>query len=152
MCEHSADETAIVGAVRDRAAQEAIGGFSRGHDRTVHGHSNYLVWLNRGTESMELDITDDRDRRMLDAPYGPYPAGAGNQVSLAVQRDREWGRPCQVVLRRPDPTGDPGGAVESLLPPTGPAGLEPAMGPVPRLGERNDVLRAEFGFRQEETQ
>ena len=38
----------------------------------------------------------------------------------------------------------PGGVVEALLPPADIADLEPVLGPVPRLGEHNDALRAEF--------
>src|SRR3954464_3196737 len=41
------------------------------------------------------------------APYGPYRAGDGNQVFLAVQSDREWVRLCREVLRRPDLADDP---------------------------------------------
>ncbi|GAA1005078.1 CoA transferase [Acrocarpospora pleiomorpha] len=36
------------------------------------------------------------------APYGPYVAGDGEQVFLAVQHDREWRALCTEVLRRPD--------------------------------------------------
>jgi len=39
----------------------------------------------------------------------------------------------------------PGGVVQALLPPVTIAGQEPVMGAVPRLGEHNDTLRAEFG-------
>ena len=32
------------------------GDFARGFDRTVHGQSSHFVWLNRGKESVELDL------------------------------------------------------------------------------------------------
>jgi itaconate CoA-transferase len=359
-------QLADLGARVIKVERPGAGDFSRGYDRTVHGDSSYFVWLNRGKESIELDIKDADDRRVLDAmiaaadvvvqnltpgavgrlgldaatlraarpdlvhcsisgygpggpyqakkaydlliqceaglvaatgtpeqpskagisiadiatgmyaysgiltallrraatgvgatvevamldalgewmiqpayhavyggsetrrtgakhasiaPYGPYRAGDGNQVFLAVQSDREWVRLCREVLRRPDLADDPrfahnpervahdhligpliesalaafdadqivelfgetgiacarlrrpgelfdhpqlagrdrwqqiqapGGAVRALLPPVDLDEVEPVLGPVPRLGEHNDALRAEFGFRREE--
>ncbi|HEY7144326.1 MAG TPA: CaiB/BaiF CoA-transferase family protein [Streptosporangiaceae bacterium] len=32
------------------------GDFARGYDRCVHGQASYFVWLNRGKESIELDL------------------------------------------------------------------------------------------------
>ncbi|WP_439381501.1 CaiB/BaiF CoA transferase family protein [Amycolatopsis lexingtonensis] len=353
-------QLADLGARVIKVERPGAGDFARGYDRTVHGDSSYFVWLNRGKESIELDIKDAADRRvltamiaaadvvvqnlapgaagrlgldaatlratrpdlvhcsitgygpggpyqakkaydlliqceaglvtatgtpeqpskagisiadiatgmyaysgvltallrrattgvgatievaMLDAlaewmvqpayhavyggsetrrtgakhasiaPYGPYRAGDGNQVFLAVQSDREWARLCRDVLRRPDLAADPrfahnpervahdhligpliesafavfdadqvvallgdagiacarlrrpgelldhpqlaardrwqrvrapGGVVRALLPPVDMDEVEPVLGPVPRLGEHNDVLRAEF--------
>ncbi|HLJ99557.1 MAG TPA: CaiB/BaiF CoA-transferase family protein [Streptosporangiaceae bacterium] len=41
------------------------GDFARGFDRTVHGLSSHFVWLNRGKESIVVDLKQDRD--VLDA-------------------------------------------------------------------------------------
>jgi crotonobetainyl-CoA:carnitine CoA-transferase CaiB-like acyl-CoA transferase len=41
--------------------------------------------------------------------------------------------------------GTPGGAIGALLPPVEMSGVEPAMGPVPALGEHTEAVRAEFG-------
>ncbi|MBF4478674.1 formyl-CoA transferase [Rhodococcus rhodochrous J3] len=41
------------------------------------------------------------------APYGPFIAGDGGTVLLAVQNEREWGRLCTDVLGRPDLIDDP---------------------------------------------
>ena len=41
------------------------GDFARGYDRVVHGESAYFVWLNRGKESVVLDIKDDGDAALL---------------------------------------------------------------------------------------
>ncbi len=41
------------------------GDFARGYDRTVHGQSSYFVWLNRGKESVVLDVKDEADRALL---------------------------------------------------------------------------------------
>ncbi|WP_432827268.1 CaiB/BaiF CoA transferase family protein [Dactylosporangium sp. CA-092794] len=153
------------------------------------------------------------------APYGPYRTGDGNRVFLGVQSDREWARLCREVLGRPDLVDDPrfarnpervanddaigpliesafatldagrvvelldvagiacarlrrpaeltthpqlaardrwrevatpGGAVRAMLPPVTIAGQAPVMGAVPRLGEHNGSIRAEFGPRREE--
>jgi itaconate CoA-transferase len=356
-------QLADLGARVIKVERPGAGDFSRGYDRTVHGDSSYFVWLNRGKESIELDIKDDGDRRVLDAivdaadvvvqnlvpgaverlgldattlrasrpelvhcsisgygaggplgakkaydlliqcetglvtatgtadqpckagisvadiatgmyaysgiltallqrathgvgatievamidalgewmvqpayhaayggsdtrrtgakhasiaPYGPYETGDKNQVFLGIQSDREWVRLCHKVLGRADLAEDPrfarnpervandhlitpliesafatldadrvielldeagiacarmrrpaellihpqlaardrwrqvrvpGGVVQALLPPVTIAGQEPVMGAVPRLGEHNDRLRAEFGGR-----
>jgi crotonobetainyl-CoA:carnitine CoA-transferase CaiB-like acyl-CoA transferase len=41
------------------------------------------------------------------APYGPYTAGDGQVVYLAVQNEREWTRFCGSVLEAPDLAADP---------------------------------------------
>lgn len=40
--------------------ERATGDFAREYDRTVHGLSSYFVWLNRGKESIVLDLKSDR--------------------------------------------------------------------------------------------
>jgi crotonobetainyl-CoA:carnitine CoA-transferase CaiB-like acyl-CoA transferase len=42
------------------------GDFARGYDRVVAGESTYFVWLNRGKESIALDIKDAGDRALLE--------------------------------------------------------------------------------------
>jgi itaconate CoA-transferase len=41
------------------------GDFARGYDRAARGQSSYFVWLNRGKESIVLDIKDETDRALL---------------------------------------------------------------------------------------
>src|SRR6185369_13260592 len=41
------------------------GDFARGYDSLVEGESAYFVWLNRGKESLCLDLKSDEDRRLL---------------------------------------------------------------------------------------
>lgn len=41
------------------------------------------------------------------APYGPYTAGDGKIVYLAIQNEREWTRFCGSVLEAPDLVADP---------------------------------------------
>jgi crotonobetainyl-CoA:carnitine CoA-transferase CaiB-like acyl-CoA transferase len=46
------------------------GDFARGYDRVVAGESSYFVWLNRGKESIALDIKDPVDRALLERMIG----------------------------------------------------------------------------------
>ncbi|HZY20167.1 MAG TPA: CaiB/BaiF CoA-transferase family protein [Ramlibacter sp.] len=43
------------------------GDFARGYDKAVHGESSYFVWINRGKESVVLDLRRDGDRDRLHA-------------------------------------------------------------------------------------
>jgi crotonobetainyl-CoA:carnitine CoA-transferase CaiB-like acyl-CoA transferase len=43
------------------------GDFARNYDKLVRGQSAYFVWLNRGKESICLDLTSEDDRSILDA-------------------------------------------------------------------------------------
>ena len=42
------------------------GDFARGYDRAVHGESSYWVWINRGKESIALDVKDAGDFALLE--------------------------------------------------------------------------------------
>ncbi len=41
------------------------GDFARGYDTAVHGESSYFVWINRGKESLALDLRSDEDKATL---------------------------------------------------------------------------------------
>ena len=41
------------------------GDFARAYDHVVHGESAYFVWLNRGKESIVLDIKEPGDAALL---------------------------------------------------------------------------------------
>lgn len=45
--------------------ERSEGDFARGYDDVVHGESAYFVWLNRGKESVCLNIKDDADIKLL---------------------------------------------------------------------------------------
>jgi itaconate CoA-transferase len=42
------------------------GDFARGYDSAVHGESSYWVWINRGKESVALDVKDEGDMALLE--------------------------------------------------------------------------------------
>ena len=46
------------------------GDFARGYDAVVHGESAYFVWLNRGKESVVLDLTLEADKTLMEAMLG----------------------------------------------------------------------------------
>src|SRR6201994_703316 len=43
------------------------GDFARGYDTLVHGESAYFVWLNRGKESVIVDLTKPADKAFMEA-------------------------------------------------------------------------------------
>ncbi len=47
--------------------ERAEGDFARYYDHVAHGESAYFVWINRGKESICLDIKRDEDARLLAA-------------------------------------------------------------------------------------
>src|ERR1700689_3098804 len=43
------------------------GDFARGYDNLVHGECSYFIWLNRGKESVVLDLTKAEDKALFAA-------------------------------------------------------------------------------------
>lgn len=43
------------------------GDFARGYDTVAHGQSAYFVWLNRGKESVRVDLSNPEDLALFDA-------------------------------------------------------------------------------------
>lgn len=54
------------GGARVIKLERAEGDFARGYDHVVHGESAYFVWLNRGKESVTIDIKADADRALFE--------------------------------------------------------------------------------------
>jgi itaconate CoA-transferase len=46
--------------------ERADGDMARHYDRLIHGTSAYFAWLNRGKESIALDIKTENDRQLLE--------------------------------------------------------------------------------------
>ena len=87
------------------------GDFARDYDRTVHGQSSYFVWLNRGKESVVLDVKDGADRALLgrlvdraDVFVQNLAPGAADRLGLGAAALR--GRPrlihCSITGYGPD--------------------------------------------------
>jgi itaconate CoA-transferase len=47
--------------------EQPAGDFARGYDRAVKGQSSYFVWLNRGKESVSLDLRNVNDVGLLES-------------------------------------------------------------------------------------
>ena len=58
-------QLADLGARVIKVERPGTGDFARGYDRTVLGQASYFVWLNRGKESVELDVKSDDGRAAL---------------------------------------------------------------------------------------
>jgi itaconate CoA-transferase len=58
---------ADLGARVIKVERPGTGDFARGYDTTVRGQASYFVWLNRGKQSIELDIKSDDGRAVLSA-------------------------------------------------------------------------------------
>lgn len=62
------------------------GDFAREYDHLVHGESAYFVWLNRGKESICLDLKQDEDRAVLMAMVSRADIFIQNLAPGAVDR------------------------------------------------------------------
>lgn len=62
------------------------GDFARGYDRAVHGESSYFVWINRGKESVALDVKEAEDLALLEAMIGTADVFIQNLAPGATER------------------------------------------------------------------
>jgi crotonobetainyl-CoA:carnitine CoA-transferase CaiB-like acyl-CoA transferase len=79
-------QLADLGARVVKIERPGTGDFARDYDRTVAGQASYFVWLNRGKQSIELDIKDPDDRRVLDALVDQADVFVCNLGPGAVER------------------------------------------------------------------
>lgn len=79
-------QLADLGARVIKIERPGVGDFARGYDTTVHGQSSYFVWLNRGKQSVELDLKNPRERGLLDALIDRADVLVQNLVPGAVER------------------------------------------------------------------
>jgi crotonobetainyl-CoA:carnitine CoA-transferase CaiB-like acyl-CoA transferase len=68
------------------------GDFARGYDHAVHGESSYFVWLNRGKESLTLDLKQAEGRRAVhglldDADVLVQNLGPGAAARMGLDAD-----------------------------------------------------------------
>jgi formyl-CoA transferase len=71
------------------------GDFAREYDHLVHGESSYFVWLNRGKESVTLDLGKSKEKALLEAMLARADVfvqnlkpGAVAKLGFAVERLR----------------------------------------------------------------
>jgi itaconate CoA-transferase len=105
-------QLADLGARVIKIERPGEGDFARGYDRTVHGQSSYFVWLNRGKESVVLDVKDDADRALLgslvdraDVFVQNLAPGAADRLGLgaaALRPGRERLIHCSITGYGPD--------------------------------------------------
>ena len=62
------------------------GDFARGYDTSVLGQASYFVWLNRGTESVELDVKSDDGRAVMAALLARADVFVQNLAPGAAER------------------------------------------------------------------
>jgi itaconate CoA-transferase len=62
------------------------GDFARGYDHAVNGESSYFVWINRGKESIALNLRDDKDKGVLRALVASADVFVQNLAPGAAQR------------------------------------------------------------------
>jgi itaconate CoA-transferase len=66
--------------------ERAAGDLARYYDGVAHGESAYFVWLNRGKESIVLDIKDGKDAALLHAMIGKADVFVQNLSPGAARR------------------------------------------------------------------
>lgn len=62
------------------------GDFARGYDRAVHGESSYWVWINRGKESVALNLKQDDDLQLLERMLAQADVFIQNLAPGATER------------------------------------------------------------------
>src|SRR6201995_5135364 len=60
-------QLADLGARVIKIERAGAGDFARGYDTSVLGQASYFVWLNRGQESVGLDVKSDQGRAVSSA-------------------------------------------------------------------------------------
>lgn len=62
------------------------GDFARGYDNVVDGESAYFIWLNRGKESVVLDLTTEADKALLEDLLAQADVFVQNLKPGAIER------------------------------------------------------------------
>jgi itaconate CoA-transferase len=77
---------ADLGARVIKVERPGDGDFARSYGHSVRGQSSYFVWLNRGKESVELDLKGADDRALLDRVLAAADVVVQNLVPGAAER------------------------------------------------------------------
>ncbi|MFC5952047.1 CaiB/BaiF CoA transferase family protein [Pseudonocardia lutea] len=99
-------QLADLGARVIKIERPGAGDFARGYDEAVRGNSSYFVWLNRGKESLTLDLKSEEGRMVLSElldradvlvqNLGPGAAGRLGVDAAALARTHPRVIPCTV--------------------------------------------------------
>jgi itaconate CoA-transferase len=79
-------QLADLGARVIKVERPGSGDFARTFDTTVHGQASYFIWLNRGKESIELDLKTDDGMAVLAALLGRADVLVQNLAPGAAER------------------------------------------------------------------
>jgi itaconate CoA-transferase len=79
-------QLADLGARVIKVERPGTGDFARDYDRAVHGQASYFVWLNRGKESLELDLKSPDGQEVLQALLGRADVLVQNLAPGAAER------------------------------------------------------------------
>ena len=79
-------QLADLGARVIKIERAGAGDFARGYDTTVLGQASYFVWLNRGKESVELDVKSDDGRAAMAALLARADVFVQNLAPGAAER------------------------------------------------------------------
>ena len=79
-------QLADLGARVIKIERPGTGDFARGYDRSVLGQASYFVWLNRGKESVELDVKSSAGRSGLAALLARADVFVQNLAPGAAER------------------------------------------------------------------
>jgi len=66
--------------------ERETGDFARGYDSVVHGEASYFVWLNRGKESLVLNLKDTEDMALLERILSKADVFVQNLAAGATER------------------------------------------------------------------
>jgi itaconate CoA-transferase len=62
------------------------GDFAQGYDKAVNGESSYFVWINRGKESVALDVKNAKDHALLESMLARADVFIQNLAPGATER------------------------------------------------------------------
>ena len=79
-------QLADLGARVIKVERPGGGDFAREYDRSVHGLASYFIWLNRGKESIELDIKSQDGQAVLATLLGRADVFVQNLAPGAADR------------------------------------------------------------------
>jgi len=96
-------QLADLGARVVKVERPGSGDFARGYDRTVKGLASYFVWLNRGKQSLSLDLKDPAaaevlDRLLADADVFVQNLAPGAAARMGLSADRLRDRDPRLIV------------------------------------------------------